>query len=521
LRLEQLLNVEPLAEADGISLFVDRARAVNSAFQLTADNAAAVGELCARLDELPLAIELAASRARLLTPRAILERLGLELLRSGESDRPDRHRSLRAAVAWSYGQLSSAEQRVFRQLAVFVGGCTLDACDAVLGPVDPPGEAHETSGSVGQADQLDLLQSLVDRSLLRSEHLPNGAVRLRMLETIRSFALEQLTISGEETAVRRRHAEHFVALVGPLTDDPDLGSVDWLDCMEAEHDNIRACLRWCLDTGDNTTALTLASAVHRFWWTRGYVREGLRWLEEGLACPDGIPLNQLAWAQHAAGGLAWRQGEYARAEAHYAAGLALRREIGDPFGAAIALQGLASVARDRGDARRSVELWEECLAVFRAASNRPRIARATLKLAIALLGSGDMDRADQLLQETVTLANEIGQYWALATALAYLALVAVEVRTDYRRAGGLIKQGSSSRSTSPTAGSPYITWTLRAGSRFRRVARQERRRPCWEPAARCRSAWAPAFIQRSPGAMNAPWPRCATSCRPKHSGCLG
>jgi len=385
LRLEQLLNVEPLAEADGISLFVDRARAVNSAFQLTADNAAAVGELCARLDELPLAIELAASRARLLTPRAILERLGLELLRSGESDRPDRHRSLRAAVAWSYGQLSSAEQRVFRQLAVFVGGCTLDACDAVLGPVDPPGEAHETSGSVGQADQLDLLQSLVDRSLLRSEHLPNGVVRLRMLETIRSFALEQLTISGEETAVRRRHAEHFVALVGPLTDDPDLGSVDWLDCMEAEHDNIRACLRWCLDTGDNTTALTLASAVHRFWWTRGYLREGLRWLEEGLACPDGIPLNQLAWAQHAAGGLAWRQGEYARAEAHYAAGLALRREIGDPFGAAIALQGLASVARDRGDARRSVELWEECLAVFRAASNRPRIARATLNLAIALL----------------------------------------------------------------------------------------------------------------------------------------
>src|SRR6266542_4493779 len=132
-----------------------------------------------------------------------------------------------------------------------------------------------------------------------------------------------------------------------------------------------------------------------------------------------------------------------------------------------------------------------------------------------------MDRADQLLQETVTLANEIGQYWALATALAYLALVAVEVRTDYRRAGGLIKQGSSSRSTSPTAGSPYITWTLRAGSRFRRVARQERRRPCWEPAARCRSAWAPAFIQRSPGAMNAPWPRCATSCRPKHSALPG
>jgi predicted ATPase len=427
-RLERQLDVAPLPESDGIALFVERARVVNTSFELTGDNQRCIGQLCARLDGLPLAIELAASRARLLTPCAILERLGLEVLRDREPDRASRHRSLRAAIAWSYGLLPPDEQRAFRRLAVFAGGCTLDAAEALL------------SGE-GGFDLLDVLQSLVDKSLLKSEHRVDGGVRLRMLETIRVFALAELATCGEESVVRRRHTEYFVALAGPLSEDPDMASVEWLDCMEAEHDNIRATLRWALDSGDASTALTLASAVHRFWWTRGYLREGLRWLEEALLQGQAASPLLVAWGQHCAGGLAWRQADYARAEAHYAAGLAVRREIGDPFGIAIALQGLASVARDRGDARKAVTLWEDCLAVFRAASKLPRIARVTLNLAIAVLATGDADRAESLLHEAVALADEIGQHWAVATGLAYLALIAVDVRDDVRQAAQFIRRG--------------------------------------------------------------------------------
>jgi predicted ATPase/DNA-binding CsgD family transcriptional regulator len=427
-RLERQFAVDPLPESDGIALFVERARVVNPGFELTVDTQRCTRELCARMDGLPLAIELAASRARLLTPCAILERLGLEVLRDRELDRASRHQSLRAAIAWSYGLLPPNDQRAFRRLAVFAGGCTLDAAEEVL------------RGQDG-FDLLEVLQSLVDKSLLKSEHRADGGVRLRMLETIRVFALEELAACGEEDEVRRRHVEYFVALVGALPEDPDMASVEWLDCMEAEHDNIRATLRWCLDSGDTTTALTIGSAVHRFWWTRGYLREGLRWLEEALVHGQAASPLLVAWTRHCAGGLAWRQADYARAEAHYSAGLAIRREIGDPYGIAIALQGLASVARDRGEAHKAVTLWEDCLAVFRAASKRPRIARATLNLAIALLATGDADRAESLLYEAVGLADEIGQHWALATGLAYLALIAVDVRSDARQAAQFIRRG--------------------------------------------------------------------------------
>jgi predicted ATPase/DNA-binding CsgD family transcriptional regulator len=426
LRVEQRFDVQPLAQSDAVALFVERARRLGANLRLTADNSDTVTRLCEQLDRLPLAIELAASRIKLLSPRAILERFGLDMLRSREHDRAARHQSLRVTMAWSYALLSTEEQAVFRRLGVFVGGCTLEAATAVC-----------------MGDYvLDALESLVDKSLLRSEPDTAGGMRLKMLETIRAFALEQLTASGEVDEVRARCAAYFVQFVGPLSEDPDLPTVEWLDNMAAEHDNIRAVLRWSLDSGDGATALTIASAVHRFWWTRGYLSEGLQWLEEALAHADTVMnSSHVAWAHHAAGGLAWRQADYARAEMHYQAHLDARRRQGDPLHIAIALQGLASVARDRGDAHRSVELWEECLTVFRAVDNRPRIARATLNLAVAVLANGDPERADRLLDEAVVLATKIGQYWALATSLAYRALIASDVHADVRRAAGFIKAG--------------------------------------------------------------------------------
>jgi predicted ATPase/DNA-binding CsgD family transcriptional regulator len=442
LHVESQFSVSPLALPDlahlparrilervpAVELFLQRAQAAGANLELNDSTARDIATVCVRLDGLPLAIELAAARAKLFSPRAMLSQLDrqLDLLRVAEHDRAARHKSLRAAAAWSYDLLTDSERGAFNGLSVFAGGCTLEAAEDVL-------------SSVGILDALDQLAALVDKSLIRSEVGRGGETRLRMLQTIRAYGLEQLAASGDESTVRRLHAMHYLGRVKPASWDVlDLPTPEFVAEVGGEYDNVRAALRFAVDAGDANAAVELALSIQGFWLYAGYLNEGREWIREALAHPLDAPPLVLAMVEQAAGQLAWRQGDYAAATAHYEASVRLRRQIGDPVGVAIAVQGLASIARDRGETQRAIQLWEECLAAFRAAGNRPRIARAALNLAISLHLAGESERAAGLLDETVALAREVHQDWAEASALTYRALIALVIERDAPRSAGYV-----------------------------------------------------------------------------------
>lgn len=424
--LRTAVDLAQVRAAPAVDLFLTRSAAAGANIELTQKTARDLVELCARLDGLPLAIELAAARSRLLRPRDMLERITrqLELLHGRADGRPDRHQSLRAAIGWSYELLTEAERGAFRALSVFVGGCSLDAAEAVI----------------ALPDALDLIGSLIDRNLVRNEQGSNGQSRLIMLETIRAFGLEQLAVEGEQDRIHSRHASYFLGVVRPPTWDAlDLPEPDWLERVAPEHDNVRSALRWSLAQHEQLLGLELATAVQGFWMLSGYLREGLSWIEQAIANADDLEPKVQALAHHAAGQLAWRQGDYDRAEQHYAAGLALRRSLGDTLGSAVALQGLASVARDRGDLGEAIVLWEQCVAVFKGVGHRVRTARASLNLAIALHLAGQSERAAALLDESIQIAREVGQTWAEATGLTYRGLIALEVAENPPKAAAHVR----------------------------------------------------------------------------------
>jgi predicted ATPase len=265
-------NLETIENSPATALFADRARTVDPSFRLTDANAPAVAEICRRLDGLPLAIELAASRTKLLAPMALLSRLTptLRLLAGGGPDLPERQRTMRRTIEWSHDLLNEDEQALFRRLAVFLGGCTLEAAEAVcsfaLAPSDQPGERR---------DMVEGLSSLVDASLLQRENGPEAELRLKMLAVVREYARERLAESGESTVARKRHAEYFVAqaeAAEPRLLGPDQAA--WLERLEREHDNLREALRWAREVGDIEAGLRLTGALCWFWWTRGYHCEG-------------------------------------------------------------------------------------------------------------------------------------------------------------------------------------------------------------------------------------------------------
>ena len=285
---ERELLVQPLPASDAVALFVERARAVRHEFALTADNEPAVAEICDRLEGLPLAIELAAARVRILSPQAILARLErpLELLTHGARDLPARQQTLRDTIAWSYSLLSPDERQLFTRLAGFAGCSRLESAEriAALGDIGPGGRV------------LDALGGLVERNLLRRVHYANGEVRVAMLDTVREFALECLARSGEEREIRDAHAAIYVQLAETAAvryATPD--EARWLELLEMDLKNLRAAFRWCVDSGDAGTALRLAEALAPFWRTRGRVAEGERWRAAARAAagrqaalPDGL-----------------------------------------------------------------------------------------------------------------------------------------------------------------------------------------------------------------------------------------
>jgi predicted ATPase/DNA-binding XRE family transcriptional regulator len=430
LRAEQVYPVLPLALPDSsaretlatlagnpaVALFVARARAAQPDFALTEANAGAIAAICARLDGLPLAIELAAARVRLLPPTALLARLTrrLALLTTGAPDQPARHQTLRAAIGWSYGLLGAAEQRLFHLLGVFVGGAGLDAVEAVYDAVE---------GEAGAA--LDGVVSLVDKSLVvRTETADAAEPRVMMLETIREFALERLVASGEEAALRRAHAAYYLALA-ELTEPEVTGPHQRasLDRLETELDNLRAALAWALDAGDGETAMRFGGALWRFWEMRGYLSEGRRWLEAALAVGETRPSRARARALAGLAFVQMNQREPSLAAATAAEGLALWRRLDDPQGLCLGLNMLGDVRLSQGDYRAAHALFAESLACARAANDRRTIARALNTLAEATQPD-NLPAAQELYAESLAIFRELDDRPGIAYLLGNLGNVA-------------------------------------------------------------------------------------------------
>ena len=391
--------IEGLTRFEAVRLFVDRARAIRPDFSLTEENAPAVIEICSRLDGLPLAIELAAARIKLLPPQAMLSRLGnrLKLLTGGARNLPERQRTLRNAIAWSYEMLDKGEKTLFARLAVFSGGSTLEGIEAVC---DPQGDLP--------SDALEGVSSLLDKSLLRQEEGQGAEPRLMMLETIREFALEKFEESDDTETIKRAHAEYFLALAEHA--EPKLwGQEDaaWLDRLEREHDNMRAALSRALEFESGEPALRLAGALRWFWNMGGYYGEGRTWLEaalarEGSASTRAKVLEGLGW-------LANQQGDLDRAEATAEEGLKLSAEAG--LGEVIVADFqnvLGDAARLRGDYERAAELLEKGLALHRAARDTRGIAWSLGNLANVASDCGNYERAKNLYEEGLTLSRNLG-----------------------------------------------------------------------------------------------------------------
>jgi predicted ATPase/DNA-binding CsgD family transcriptional regulator len=413
--LENLPRLKFLAQVEAVRLFVTRALAVQPDFALTEQNAAAVAAIGHRLDGLPLAIELAAARVRLQPPAAMLAGFGrLTLLIGGARDKPARHQTLRNAIAWSYDLLGPDEQRMFRRLTVFAGGCTLDAAVTV--------------GS-GQSDAVQTIASLLDKSLLRRAAAEEE--RLYMLETIREYALEQLEASGEAEEARRAHAlcylapaeEGEVEVVGP-------NQTVWLARLEQEHDNLRAALAWAVGGDDPPLGARLASALWRFWLIHGHLDEGRRWLDAVMSGGHSLPRALRARALNAAGRLTLRQGDYTSAQAMLEESLALRRSLGDQRGLMQTLDNLGLTALYQDDLPRAQSYFEQSLAGWRLLGEKLGISNSLNHVGIVLRYRGEYDLAAQFYNECRELARDLHDKFPMAAALHNLGQMAHHLGDD-------------------------------------------------------------------------------------------
>jgi predicted ATPase/class 3 adenylate cyclase len=401
--------IETLGQYEAIRLFTERAHAADAHFSLTEENAPAVAEICARLDGLPLAIELAAARIKLLSPQAICSRLSnpLKFLTGGARDLPERQRTLRGAIAWSHALLDEGEQALFARLSVFSGGCALEAVEAVC---DAEGDLL--------VDVLEGLSSLVDKSMLRQEVRAEEEPRFVMLETIREYARERLEVSGIAEETGRMHAEYFLALAEQgesILREPE--EATWLERLDVEHDNMRAALTWTLESEEAELGLRLAGTLWRFWWMRGHYGEGRTWLEEALA-KDGSAPAARAKALEAVGWLADDQGDIDRAVAAAEEGLRIsaRAKIPSRLKASF-LRMLGSAAYVRGDHDQAALLYEESLALSREARDDRSVASSLLQLGNVAGDRGDHEEAKEFYKEGLALSRKLDDKALLASAL--------------------------------------------------------------------------------------------------------
>jgi predicted ATPase len=426
-----------LAQVPAVALFVQRAQAVRASFRLDQTTAGAVAEICRRLDGLPLALELAAARLKLLSPVVLLGRLArrLPLLNGGAQDAPERQRTLRDTLAWSYDLLTAAEQALFRRLSVFARGCTLEAIEAVC-----------LGGSALEGDVLDWLSALVDKSLLlqreeEAEQSEEGAeLRFYLLETVREFGLEQLAVAGELGALRERHLAWCLALAeeaAPRLSGPAQGQC--LARLEREHDNLRAALGYARVEGATDVGLRLAGALWRFWYARGYLSEGQGWLDWALAAAPPSPTAARATALHGAGWLAIEQGEYALATGLLEEALALRRALSDGSGVANVLNALGGVPYRQAEYGRAAALFEEALATSRQVGDQHATAVSLGNLGILAEFQGEYGRAAALFGEVLAVFQALGDRRDIALTLSHLGDVA-HLQGEHGREATLFEQ---------------------------------------------------------------------------------
>jgi predicted ATPase len=477
--LQQLPGVDELCEYPAVALFVERARSVNAAFRVTAENAAAIAELCARLDGLPLALELAAAQARLLSPEAMLSRLGqrLEMLSGGPRDLPARQQTLRRTLDWSHQLLSPTEQSVFRRLGVFAGGFTLEAAQAVVDPYEKL-----------DADVMACVGALVDKSLLQPAEVVGGEPRFALLETVRAYALEKLASSGEEAKARKAHAAYFLVLAeegSALV----VSEARWLQRFEAEHDNFRAALDWLVQERDADWGLRIALGLYLFWERGEHLSEGRRRLKALIQLDAARPATpQRAKAFFAAGMFAHIQGDAEEGIGMHTRSLEVYRELGDRYGIAMSLNGLAVHRSAHGafdEARRLLEeslaVWDEVEQQAGAAASPARTAKLQGRLNLARVAKmqgrfaearglyqdaaaafeacedplsaawarthegdvareqGELEAASALHSKALGAFRSLGDRWGIASCSGDLALVACQ-RGDAAEAARLYRE---------------------------------------------------------------------------------
>ncbi|MBD0370131.1 MAG: winged helix-turn-helix domain-containing protein [Pyrinomonadaceae bacterium] len=462
--LESLPPVSDLVHCSSVALFTQRAMAAKSDFLLTERNARAVAEICTRLDGLPLAIELAAARIKLLPPQAMLVRLEspFKLLTGGTRDAPARQRTMHETIAWSYDLLDKPEKSLFRRLAVFRGGFTLEAAESIC------------NAERGCGIEIDEgVSSLVDKSLIQQIEQAGGEPRFVMMETIREYGLECLRVCGEEEVFRSRHASLYLQLAERA--EPELGTTEqsfWLAYLEQEHDNFRAALRWSLRARQAEVALRLAASLWWFWYLHGHYSEGRAWLEKVLEEGRELRTTFRDRALIGAGGLAFLQCEYSLSEKLLEEGLALARELSDQESIATALQLLGSVARERGDYARSIELHQESLTLWRALNNKRGIARSLNYIGFASWLHGDFEKTTTVCEETLGLFRELGDKEGIVWSLMNMSAV-MYYRARYDVAASLCSESlAQSREIGYKEG---IAWALNIwGNVARRQGQFER-----------------------------------------------
>jgi predicted ATPase/class 3 adenylate cyclase len=422
-----------LTHYEAVRLFIERARAVKADFDVTNDSALAVAEICARLDGLPLAIELAAARVRLLPPQKMLERLGnrLKLLKGGARDLPMRQQTLRGTIDWSYELLTEEEKTLFGRLSVFSGGRTLEAMEEICDPQ-------------GALDALEGAESLLEKNLLRQEEGVGGEPRYVMLETVHEYAREKLEESGEAEVLKRAHAAFFLAVAEeaePRLRGPE--DMEWLERLEAEHDNLRAALSWALERGEAELDLRLAGALWMFWEAHGHRGEGRKWLEEALAKYDRASVMARLKALEALFWLTYDQWDLDQAVAIAQEGLKLSNEAEAEGSFAASFRTmLAGPTWIRGDYERAKELLDESLALSRKADDKVKIADALLQLGSATHAQGDHARAKELFEEGIALCREEGFTYQLSENLLSLGYISL-LEGDYERGAALNEEAAT------------------------------------------------------------------------------
>ncbi len=421
---EDHFTVVELGKFPAVELFVKTAKAAKHNFSLTEKNANSIAEICRRLDGLPLAIELAAARVKLFAPTAILNRLGnsLDLLTGGAKDLPERQQTIRGAIAWSYDLLEDDEKKLFRRLSVFRDGFNLEGAEFV-GSAESKYEAKDAATSISSDNSdspliLDLMSSLVDKSLLIQREQADGEPQFRMLVVVREFAFEKLADSGEAEKLKRRHAEFYLELAEKA--GPELkgqNAAEWLDRLEQEHDNLRVALEWSLGN-EPEKALRIVAAVHKFWARRGYLAEGSKWIKNVLAIDDAaLDANLRATAYSGIGYLSRMQGDLAAAESFIDEGLRLSRETGDEQLISIALGDLGIVKLLQGDLDKAKELVEKSLAIAREIDDRTHIAFMLNNLGEIARQQNDFHAAREFYEESLSISRleSLGSFITVAS----------------------------------------------------------------------------------------------------------